>query len=57
MLPLLNPVAQLVHTESGSKVTDVWIAGKQVVAEGELTTIDRNSLTQGAELWQHRLTS
>jgi len=52
MLPLLDPVAQLVHTEAGGKVTDVWVAGKQVVAGGALTTIDTTALAHGADHWQ-----
>ena len=55
MLPLLDPVAQLVHTEAGSKVTDVWVAGKQVVKDSALQTIDHAALVRTAHQWQEQV--
>ncbi len=57
MLPLLDPVAQLVHTEAGGKVTDVWVAGRAVVKDSALQTIDHASLVNGAAIWQKRVQS
>ena len=57
MLPLLDPVAQLVHTEAGGKVTDVWIAGKALVKNSTLQTIDHAALIEGAEHWRQKVTA
>ncbi len=42
--PLINPVANLVYSATGSSVRDVFVAGEQVVAEGRLTRIDESKL-------------
>ncbi|MEM7220639.1 MAG: TRZ/ATZ family hydrolase [Pseudomonadota bacterium] len=55
MLPLIDPVSQLVHTEAGGKVTEVWVGGEQVVEQGALLTIDGAALVEGAALWTERL--
>ena len=55
MLPLLDPVAQLVHTEAGGKVTDVWVAGQKVVTNGALQTIDQAALVAGSAHWQRQV--
>ena len=55
MLPLLDPVAQLVHTEAGGKVRDVWIAGDKVVTDGALVNIDSAELLSSSQIWQDRV--
>lgn len=55
MLPLLDPVAQLVHTEAGSRVSDVWINGREVVKDSGLKTIDHAALVADAGHWQQRV--
>ncbi len=42
--PLINPVANLIYSATGDSVRDVFVAGKQVVANGRMTQIDETRL-------------
>jgi len=53
--PLHNVVSQLVYAASSRQVSDVWVAGKQLLAEGKLTTIDLDAVLDSARKWQARL--
>jgi 5-methylthioadenosine/S-adenosylhomocysteine deaminase len=54
-LPVHNPIAQIVHTQAGSAVTDVWVRGRALVANGTLCTIDEADLRDRAEFWERRI--
>jgi 5-methylthioadenosine/S-adenosylhomocysteine deaminase len=54
-LPLLDPVSQLVYAASRHDVTDVWVAGEQLVAERALLRLDVAELRAAAERWGRRL--
>jgi 5-methylthioadenosine/S-adenosylhomocysteine deaminase len=53
--PIYHPVSQLVYATGRDKVTDVWVAGKQLVHNGELTTLDSNQILSRAKEWQSRI--
>ncbi len=53
--PLHNVVSQLVYAASSRQVSDVWVAGKRLLAEGKLTTIDLDGVLDSARKWQARL--
>jgi 5-methylthioadenosine/S-adenosylhomocysteine deaminase len=53
--PLHNVVSQLVYAASSRQVSDVWVAGKRLLAEGKLTTIDLDVVLDSARKWQARL--
>jgi 5-methylthioadenosine/S-adenosylhomocysteine deaminase len=40
LTPLYNPVSQLVYAARGSDVRHVWVAGRQVVTDGAVRTVD-----------------
>jgi 5-methylthioadenosine/S-adenosylhomocysteine deaminase len=42
--PLFNPVSNLVYAATGNSVSDVFVAGNRVVADGRLTTIDETEI-------------
>jgi 5-methylthioadenosine/S-adenosylhomocysteine deaminase len=42
--PLYNPVSNLVYSATGNSVSDVFIAGEQVVSKGHLTKIDETEV-------------
>ena len=44
-LPLYNPISHLVYAANSNQVSDVWVAGKQLLAQGQLTTIDEETRT------------
>jgi 5-methylthioadenosine/S-adenosylhomocysteine deaminase len=53
--PLYNPVSQLVYSTNSRQVSHVWVAGRQLVENGELCTVDRHELMQAVALWQTRI--
>ncbi|MGA9851588.1 MAG: TRZ/ATZ family hydrolase [Gammaproteobacteria bacterium] len=53
--PLYNPLSQLVYAASRQQVTDVWVAGRQLLRQGELTCLDLDSILQRAQYWQQRI--
>ena len=53
--PLHHVISQLVYAASTRQVSDVWIAGKQLLKHGELTTIDMDRVMAAARKWQSRL--
>ncbi len=54
-LPCYDPVSHLVHAVGREAVTDVWVAGRRVVAHRVLQTADEAALAASARLWQERL--
>ncbi len=53
--PLYHPVSQLVYATGRSKVSDVWIAGKQVLKGRELTTLNCKEILDTAAQWQDKI--
>jgi len=56
-LPLYNPLSHIVYTASSHQVKHVWVAGKQVLKNRELTTFDINDLKARIQQWQTKLQS
>lgn len=55
--PLYCPISQIVYAASRQQVTDVWVAGKQLLKQRQLTTVDFAALKARIAQWQHRLSS
>jgi 5-methylthioadenosine/S-adenosylhomocysteine deaminase len=55
LLPLYDPVSQLVHAAGREHVTDAWVAGERVVEDGRLVNLDAGALAARARRWQERL--
>jgi 5-methylthioadenosine/S-adenosylhomocysteine deaminase len=53
--PIFNPVAQIVYAASRQQVTDVWVAGKQLLKKRQLTSLDLADLKQRTAVWQQKL--
>jgi len=53
--PLYDPISQIVYSANRQQVTDVWVAGKQLLKQGELTTINIDDLKIKITEWQQRL--
>lgn len=53
--PLYDPVSQIVYSSSRNQVTDVWVGGKQVLKNRDLTTINEEQVRQKAKFWQEKL--
>ena len=53
--PVHNPISQLVYAAGRRQVSHVWIAGRPVLLEGRLTTIDLDKAREDAEAWRARI--
>lgn len=53
--PLYHPISQLVYACGRNQVRHVWVAGRQLVSEGSLTTLDSERLLDRARYWQERI--
>jgi 5-methylthioadenosine/S-adenosylhomocysteine deaminase len=53
--PVHDPIATLVHTGSGSAISHVWVAGKSLLADRTLTTLDEAGIVRAASAWQRRV--
>jgi len=55
--PLYCPVSQIVYAASRQQVTDVWVAGKRLLNQRQLTTINTDELKVKIAQWQARLSA
>lgn len=55
MQPLYNPASQLVYCNAGSQVSHSWVAGKPLLNEGQLQTMNHQSLIQAATEWRNKI--
>jgi 5-methylthioadenosine/S-adenosylhomocysteine deaminase len=53
--PLYHPISQLVYANGRNNVSDVWVAGRHVVKEGTLTTLDHREVLEKARRWGARI--
>ncbi|TAK40647.1 MAG: TRZ/ATZ family hydrolase [Betaproteobacteria bacterium] len=55
LTPCYDPVSHLVYAAGREHVSDVWVGGRRLVAEGILINRGRFDLDTRAELWQNSL--
>ncbi|KAF3977133.1 MAG: TRZ/ATZ family hydrolase [Methylococcales symbiont of Iophon sp. n. MRB-2018] len=53
--PVYEPVSQIVYAANRQQVSDVWVAGKQLLKQRQLSTINITDLKARVMLWQKRL--
>jgi 5-methylthioadenosine/S-adenosylhomocysteine deaminase len=53
--PTYDPAAQIVYAAAREQVTDVWVAGRMLVRDRQLTHLDIDAVLQRAELWRQRI--
>jgi len=44
MMPVYDPIRSLIYTAADRAVRDVWVDGRQLVADGSLTTLDMDTI-------------
>jgi 5-methylthioadenosine/S-adenosylhomocysteine deaminase len=54
-LPLYHPVSQIVYATSRNQVTDTWVAGKQLMKNRELLTLDEKEIKDKARYWAEKI--
>jgi len=55
--PLFNPVSDLVYAASRHQVSDVWVGGRRLLRDRQLTTLDIDEIRQNAAEWRQKLMS
>jgi 5-methylthioadenosine/S-adenosylhomocysteine deaminase len=55
--PLYCPISQIVYAASRQQVTDVWVAGRRLLKQRQLMSIDKVALLVKVAKWQERLAS
>ncbi|MDG1818510.1 MAG: TRZ/ATZ family hydrolase [Porticoccaceae bacterium] len=53
--PLYNPASQMVYTNAGSQVSHSWVAGKALMKERDLLTLNEAELIQSADYWRNQI--
>ena len=53
--PLYNPASQLVYSNASSQVTHSWVAGKALLRERSLVTLDEDNLIRRADAWRNQI--
>ncbi|WP_444925225.1 TRZ/ATZ family hydrolase [Microbulbifer sp. DLAB2-AF] len=53
--PVHDPVSQLIYASGGHNVSDVWVAGKQLLEDRQLLTLNEAEVIQRAQLWRDRI--
>ena len=53
--PVYDPASQLVYTCSAAQISDVWLAGRHLIDDGNLTLIDEAEIMARSQEWQRRI--
>lgn len=49
--PVYNPVSQIVYSSNREQITDVWVQGKHLLNNRQLTTLNVDSIIHRAQQW------
>jgi 5-methylthioadenosine/S-adenosylhomocysteine deaminase len=55
--PLYDPISDIVYAASRHQITDVWVAGRQLLKNRELTSLDSGEICRKAATWREKLTT
>ena len=53
--PMYNPISQLIYTSDRKQITDLWVAGKHLMKDRQLTTLNLTDILSTTEEWQVKL--
>jgi 5-methylthioadenosine/S-adenosylhomocysteine deaminase len=53
--PVHDVAAQIVYAASRDQVSDVWVAGRALLTDHQLTRLDLNDILRRAERWRQRI--
>jgi 5-methylthioadenosine/S-adenosylhomocysteine deaminase len=54
-LPCFEAISQIVYASGRQQVSDVWIAGRRKLEDGQLVDVDVLTLISKAREWQSRI--
>jgi 5-methylthioadenosine/S-adenosylhomocysteine deaminase len=55
--PNYDPISQIVYTSQRQQISHVWIGGRPVLSNGELTTLDEQAILARSREWERHLYS
>ena len=53
--PVYNPISQIIYAAGRDQISDVWVAGRQQVANGILLNMDESAIIATASHWAERI--
>ncbi len=53
--PMYDPIGHIVYATQRNQVTDVWVAGKQLLSNRELLTLDQNEILAQTIQWHQKV--
>lgn len=53
--PVYNPISQLVYATGRHQVSDVWVAGRRLLRDRRLTSLDLEDILCRLQVWRQRL--
>ncbi|ROS05139.1 5-methylthioadenosine/S-adenosylhomocysteine deaminase [Sinobacterium caligoides] len=53
--PVYNPLSQLIYGNNTLAISDVWVAGQQLLDERQLTTLDTGHIHQRTTQWRNKI--
>ena len=53
--PLYHAISQLVYATGRDKVSDVWVAGRHLLKERRLTTLDEAAILENTRQWREKI--
>jgi 5-methylthioadenosine/S-adenosylhomocysteine deaminase len=53
--PCYDIISQLVYASGRDKVTDVWVAGQQLLKERQLTTLNQSKIIANSQQWAQKI--
>ena len=54
-IPLYEPLSQIIYAADRRQISDVWIAGKRLLKNRELTTLKYEELLENSKLWERKI--
>lgn len=55
--PLYHPISAIVYAAARNQITDVWVAGRQLLKDRKLQTLDEKELLVKAKSWRKKIES
>jgi len=53
--PVYDPVSHIVYASTRDQVSNVWVDGKQLLADRELTSLDKDGIISNTRQWRDRI--
>ena len=55
--PVYDPISQVVYSSSRNQIKNVWVAGKQLLDDRKLTTINETLVIKNSKEWQKKISN